>query len=80
MSVRRPASLFPAQSNIQTSFEARDRIDALAERTGRSRAEVMRLCFDEALDTITLRLGVTLRARELGAKEIKARRAARGDA
>ena len=46
---------YPAQSNIQTSYNMRDEIDAVAQLSETSRAEIMRDCFEEALHTVMTR-------------------------
>lgn len=75
----RPGGLYPAQSNIQTAWRTRDEIDAVAQLSEASRAEIMRECFDEALHTVMTRRRVGLRRMRERAEQIAAERAARDE-
>lgn len=67
---------YPAQSNLQTTWIMRDEMDAVAQLSETSRAEIARECFEEALHAVMLRRRVGVaRVRKLAAEIAAAREA-----
>lgn len=46
---------YPAQINFQTTELQRDQLDYISERTGNSRADVLRECIAEAVEAVANR-------------------------